>query len=140
MSVTTIEKVNLSDQEREAFTYGDCWLLARALNNICGWQMVGIGSEGGCYRGAERDWIHLLVRTPYGHLLDVEGLHEESEMDVRWGPDLWLLSTEGGEMDIFDVSLRDWHLLTNAQRIRYPDISPVRTARKLLHAYRDVLD
>ncbi|TDP92332.1 hypothetical protein EDF62_1538 [Leucobacter luti] len=62
--------------ERQAFLYGDCWVLALALHRMFGFRMVfaaywpedepGLVLEEWC-------WDHVFVETHAGYPLDVEG-------------------------------------------------------------------
>lgn len=74
---------------REAFKCGQCHALALALNERLGWELGGIGWEcgcGDCGWDEECDFPlpgHVVVRSPEGELLDIDGFGVES----RWSHD-----------------------------------------------------
>lgn len=53
------------------FLTGDCHLLAQEIHRRTGWPMVAIVPNDD-----PSDWIHVLVETPAGTLLDVQGEHD----------------------------------------------------------------
>lgn len=121
--------------EQEAFTYGDCWLLARALHNITGWQMVAVGNTGGKASGVLRDWAHMAVRTPQGTILDITGTHDDKDILDVWSEQFSFMSAEQGVMEVFDVAPEDWFGLTEEQIQMYPEVDPSSTAQRLLAYY-----
>lgn len=134
----TADRVFTPD-EQEAFTWGDCWLLARAMHNITGWQMVAVGCSGGRADGALRDWVHIAVRTPEGSILDIDGFHTDDETTARWREDFWMVSAEEGDIEVFDVDVDMWNGLTEDQSARYSEIDPSLTAQRLLAYYIEVM-
>ncbi len=77
--------VRLRAQIERIFTCGDCHHLARAVHELTGWPLVA-----GSFIGIEefdvavsvdgrRPAGHAAVRHPSGKLLDIEGLHEDTE-------------------------------------------------------------
>lgn len=124
--------------EQEAFTYGDCWLLARALCNITGWQMVAVGNTGGKASGVLRDWVHMAVRTPQGTIVDISGIHEDKGILDAWSEQFSFMSSEQGDMEVFDVTPEDWFGLTEEQCQMYPEVDPHSTAQRLLAHYIEV--
>ena len=65
----------------EAFTCGDCWMLARAIHDISKWDMVLYNP----YPHRDLDyWEHVAVRMPDGLILDIEGAHTEDDFLQRW--------------------------------------------------------
>ena len=70
---------------RYAFTHGDCWALAHHLRERTGWDIVAVGIKGEEHLDVPtRHWAHMAVRTPNGQILDVTGLHSESDFLRRW--------------------------------------------------------
>lgn len=63
----------------EAFTCGDCWALAIEIAQLSGWTAVTIA-----YRGEPDEWRHVAVRTPAGHILDVQGAWDENAWGEFW--------------------------------------------------------
>lgn len=124
--------------EQEAFTFGDCWLLARAMHNITGWQMVAVGCTGGAVDGMLRDWVHIAVRTPQGLILDINGLHTDDEVRDQWQGEFWMVSDEEGVIEIFDIDVAFWEGLTDDQSARYPEVDPSLSAQRLLAYYIEV--
>lgn len=124
-----------SPDEHEAFSFGDCWLLARALHNITGWTMVAVGCTGGFVNGVLRDWVHIAVRTPEGQVLDIGGLHQDADVVTMWADDFWMFSGETGSIEVFDITVQDWEGLTREQVSQYPEIDPSLTAQRLLAHY-----
>lgn len=124
--------------EQEAFSFGDCWLLTRALHNITGWQMVAVGCTGGKDAGILRDWTHIAVRTPEGLILDITGLHTDEDIERQWADNFRLFSDEEGSIEIFDIDVNAWEGLTMGQSSLYPKIDPSLTAHRLLAYYIEV--
>ena len=65
------------------FTEGDCWILAHAIREITGWDVVAVGSQAAfdaATRPREREWSHMLVRHPSGMLLDITGAYTDEEI------------------------------------------------------------
>lgn len=71
----------LGSAAEEAFTLGDCWALAQALQRSQGYPLVVITSD----TNPEDFWVHALVRLPSGLLADITGAHGEEELLGRWG-------------------------------------------------------
>lgn len=68
----------------EAFTCGDCWLLALHLWQDYGYEPIGFFfDKGGLKKGY---WCHIAVLTEEGQVLDITGIHDISEMEKEWGP------------------------------------------------------
>lgn len=59
------------------YTNGRCWELARALEELTGWPLVGARS------GQWRIW-HVAVERPGGDLLDIQGCHHPDDFAARW--------------------------------------------------------
>jgi len=72
----------LSDEDHEAFTQGDCGLLAEELHRRTGYPVVAVGTRGGGLDGTT--WEHIAVRAPDGRLLDVTGIQPEAETGLAW--------------------------------------------------------
>jgi hypothetical protein len=71
--------------ELEAFTSGDCWLLAATAEGEFGWEAVAVMVPEGIDEGAP--WMHMVNRLPDGRLIDIEGIHTEKGLLSRWGGD-----------------------------------------------------
>jgi hypothetical protein len=132
--MTSIKRA-FAAHEREAFSFGDCWLLARAMHSITGWQMVAVGNEAGRQIGGLRDWVHLAVRTPHGEILDINGFHDDSMMVDFWSDEFFTYSSENGLMEVFDVDVDMWDELTCDQDQQYPHVDPILVSQRLLQYY-----
>jgi hypothetical protein len=62
---------------REAFTDGDCWVLAWEGANLYALPIVTVS-------GNESFWIHAANLLPDGRILDIEGIWEQQEWLDRW--------------------------------------------------------
>jgi hypothetical protein len=73
-----------SNDERVAFyTAGHCYWMAAAVHRLTGWPIVAVVSDCETSRlrlSDERALLHAMNRAPCGRLLDIEGLHEESDV------------------------------------------------------------
>jgi hypothetical protein len=74
-----------SHDEVQRYIKHDCWVLARALGELTGWTVVGIGFSGTAEPDdGYRDFAHLAVRTAHGRILDIQGNHSEQNFLRRW--------------------------------------------------------
>lgn len=102
-----------------SFTEGDCWVLAQAIHQTTGWMIVAVGA---CEEDPVEeitvgpDWVHMAVRTPQGHLLDIMGLHKDEEKFLdRWWDDAAARYCQP-EVYLFDVNTPEqFHDLTQGQ-------------------------
>lgn len=84
----------------DKYTKGGCGFLAFALNDITGWNVVGING-----------WAHWTVRTPDGFLLDITGLNTDEEMEKRWNTDdHWFGITDHEDAEELYESLTDEYM------------------------------
>ena len=67
----------ISEADIEAFTYGDCHILARELSQVTGWPICAFCAED------EPD-IHAFVRTPTGEYLDITGCYSPDTFGANW--------------------------------------------------------
>lgn len=68
----------LDETAEYAFTHGQCHAMAVALNELTGFELVGLGGFWGNGPG------HFMVRAEFGYLLDVQGLHTEEQAYARF--------------------------------------------------------
>lgn len=70
----------------QAFTEGDCWVLAEEVRKMTGWEKVAVGYDD-TEEGQKPDfyWLHVANRLPDGRLLDITGIHSDEEFIDRWG-------------------------------------------------------
>lgn len=61
----------------QAFKYGACGGLAIAVHDITEWPLIAVGACDGLD-------MHYMVRTPAGLLLDIEGLHADSDVTAEY--------------------------------------------------------
>jgi hypothetical protein len=75
-----MKKYQPTSETIEAFTCGDCWMLAKAIHDITGWTLVFYVPE------IDEPWMweHVAVRMPDGLILDIEGTHTEDFFISRW--------------------------------------------------------
>jgi len=80
-----MKRANLSEEITEAFTCGDCWLLADALHRITGFPHAFIVPDDEWEPIIEDcGWVHVGVLTPDGKFLDVMGLASPTEAAQEW--------------------------------------------------------
>lgn len=75
----------LTGKKLERYLYGDCCLLAMAVNELTGWPIVQI-DEGDEF---DPDVRHVLVRMPDGRLLDAAGPHGNYSGEEPFRIDQW---------------------------------------------------
>lgn len=70
----------------EAFTAGDCWVLAREIHALTGWKIVTVGCTAQSdYLETKRDWCHMANLTPEGHVIDINGIMDADLCLDEWG-------------------------------------------------------
>lgn len=105
------------ETEQAAYTRGYCFELANELARITGWERWTITTPCGGYG-------HVVVRTPTGDFLDIEGLHDDWTLRSRW-EDLhcmdMILAPVPADDDLSDWSpwfyRNPYHTPTIAQRL-----------------------
>lgn len=78
-SVAT-SRFQLPADVQEAFTYGDCWHLAKTINRLTGYPVVTAQWQE--LQGS--GWCHAANRLPDGRILDIEGVWLEEEWLWKW--------------------------------------------------------
>lgn len=80
-----------TEGEIEAFTYGDCWVLANYLwKNLPGSQLIALAASEKNPEYEELNtvavpWYHMAVLLQDGRIIDVEGVHsDQSAYMERW--------------------------------------------------------
>lgn len=119
----------------EAFTYGDCWCLAKAIHDISGYPIVALGCShtGPAECERDRDWHHMFVALPDGNLLDVRGIWSQEAMLSEWAENYKFCHPEDGPYYCLDFWLvEDWEDATSHQTPAYPENSPEETALDVL--------
>lgn len=120
-----------SDRVQDTFTFGDCWLFAKALSDLTGWDMWWAGSRHG---DQERSWCHLFVKSPDGRILDVSGFHNEDEFFIYWRriAKSWNIIDKAAEFHIAQVI--NYDNMVEYMRPRYSDgVHAMEYARMLLN-------
>ncbi len=110
----------------EAFTCGDCWALAIEIGRLSGWTVVTIA-----HRDAPDEWRHVAVVTPYGKILDVQGVWEVYQWGEFWAHsvgDDWAITEWTAESMQADCD--KWGMA-----LQWDEIVP-EWAQKVLDAYR----
>lgn len=74
-----LEPFNYGPDEKQAFTEGDCWELARLVALTSGHPIVTASSPSN-----HKNWYHAANRLPDGRILDIEGIWEESSWLEVW--------------------------------------------------------
>lgn len=64
----------LHEADRDNYTEGDCYLLAKELHLLGLGELVIVTRAGLPEEG--KSWTHMAVRTPEGYILDADGLNE----------------------------------------------------------------
>lgn len=67
---------------KRGYTQGWCWLLALEIAEATGWPIILVTRSRTAKTAADvkETWSHALVRTPSGHLLDINGIRTEDEV------------------------------------------------------------
>lgn len=79
------ENVNdwpFDEYEMDTYTAGECYRLARALEQLGVGQLVTVTT-----RGKPGSWKHMLVETADGRYVDIEGIHTAERVAERWFDD-----------------------------------------------------
>ena len=97
----------LDESDRETYTEGDCYLLAKELHLLGLGELVIVTREGASDRG--RSWTHMAVRTPEGYILDADGLNEPGLTLQNYG------DVYGNQAVIHPTDLRGYEELTGDQ-------------------------
>lgn len=117
----------------EAFTYGDCWRLAKAIHDISGYPIYAVGCAHTGPSESNRDWSHMFVALPDGNLLDVRGIWSEETMLDEWKEEYNNCHPEDGPYYCLDFWLvEDWEEATHHQSPVYPEVDPAFYAREVL--------
>lgn len=100
----------LQEADRENYTEGDCYLLAKELHLLGLGELVIVAREGSEATSPPlRSWTHMAVRTPEGYILDADGLNEPGITLQNYG------DTYGNRAAIQPIDLEDYAGLTSDQ-------------------------
>ncbi len=70
------------EYEMDTYTSGECYRLARALEQLGVGRLVAITT-----RDKPNGWSHMLVETADGRYVDIEGIHTAEQVAQRWFDD-----------------------------------------------------
>lgn len=74
-------KFDFGGEAEEAFSQGDCWVLARELHRLTGWPLKWAGSRHG---DQLTSWCHIMVQEPGGNFVDISGVHSPEDFTNYW--------------------------------------------------------
>lgn len=126
---------NIDTDVEDAFTYGDCWRLAKELHDIAGYPIYAIGCAYTGPSETNRDWCHMFVALPDGNLLDVRGVWDEEAMLEEWSHlyDYCEHEEESSDHGCLDFwAVRIWEDATILQTPCYPEEDAQQAARDVL--------
>ena len=127
---------NIDFDVEDAFTYGDCWRLAKELHDITGYPIYALGCSYTGPAETERNWCHMFVRLPDGNLLDVRGVWDEEAMLEEWShlyDDYCDHGEESYQYECLEFwAVRIWEDATMLQAPRYPEEDAQQAARYVL--------
>ena len=114
---------NFPIEVQEAFTLGDCWLLAETIHKMTGYPIVTTQWE----EPGDSNWSHAGIRLPDKRILDIIGIWSEEEWLHHWhqNDDTYNIPRETRVMFAKEWNLTDWteELLYLDAGINYPDIA-----------------
>lgn len=117
----TAHSFNFPLEVQEAYTLGDCWLLAETIHKMTGHPIVTTQWE----ELEESNWSHAGNRLPDGQILDIIGIWSEEEWLEHWhqNDDTYHIPREARIMFAKEWNLTDWteELLNVDAGINYPD-------------------
>lgn len=122
------------DAHVTAFTLADCWVLAKRIHDLTGWQLcaVGLPRVAGQLELKSFRWDHMFVRTPDGGYLDVDGVVSEAQLVARH-----CLNARGAV--IVDLKPANWRVMTAGERVAYPHFNTRALAVRLVRFYKQQL-
>ena len=125
----------MSEQEVEAFTFGDCWRLALAMRQR--WRLPVVFFAGVNPDAVVLDdvtmWCHVLNDLGDGRYVDVAGIHTLEQVHERWDRHLWL--DEGAEARVVEPSPGELGLMLSGQWVEYPEVDAALCASRLGHQW-----
>lgn len=124
----------VSDEEKEAFSSGDCGRLAQTFRDDHEMPMTAVGISNGL--GAI-EWVHMTSETSDGRLLDVNGLYTPADLIEGWASHSSLESDES--IVLRKIALdTPWEpmLDKNLGDVDYPHVDPGKAAKAILETYR----
>lgn len=90
-----------NDEIIDSFNYGDCWVLAVIIKKLIGWNIICVGVEGQSQSGGMREWCHIAVQAPSGHIVDINGVHTPEDFLYDWRVSMWRLKRGIHEVELF---------------------------------------
>lgn len=121
----------ISENDNEAFTGGDCGLLARELHRKTGYPVhaVGIRSKD----TGEVTWEHMTVKAG-DRFLDVTGIQPEGNLKTAWGKHMELQPHEEIVIEEIDEKEIEKRLENPEGHKAFPNADPNETASMILNA------
>lgn len=132
----------ITEGDLDAFTEGDCWVLAREINKRTGWKVFALGAFPEHVDFSKRtlndlDWVHVVVQTPDGSYLDVDGLSTGDALVDRYENHVFGMYDWEPEEYVFEevASKADWEALRLRQRM-FPEAPVAKVSATLIREYR----
>lgn len=124
----------ITGEEVEAFTYGDCWRLALAVNELMGFPVAFFASVVPGVKGIETvnkrtQWCHVFNVLPDGRYIDVSGVYTDCEMYSKWIVNIW--DERGREPRVIVPSRIGVGRMLRKAKSFYPEVNPFITAGKI---------
>lgn len=81
------EEWPFDEYEMDTYTSGECYRLARALEQLGVGELTAVTTED-----KPSGWNHMVVKLPAGRYLDIVGIHTEDELKENWADGNGLLA------------------------------------------------
>lgn len=131
----------ITEEEEEACTYGDCWRLAQAMNELYGFQIAFYGPISETPEDNIM-WVHCFIALPGNDLfVDVTGVINADELDAVWSD----FALENVDMETYQYDTGTIHIppqdiiqdFLEEQEAMYPEVDVYNLARKLYEQIPD---
>lgn len=122
-----------SSEVYEAFTYGDCYRLAKEIHDLTNYPIFAVGCQFDTRSEKKRDWCHMVVQIPDGRYADVAGIWDEDDLLNWWGDEY----TDCHELPWEDLTcacvypVKSYEKITIAQDPSYPEIDAAPVAAEI---------
>jgi hypothetical protein len=106
----------------DAYTGADSWIPAGRIAALTQWKAVALYPVG--TTTMDEHFIHMAVKVPDGHIIDINGLHDENEFIAFY--------TNGRELEIHEIPDEHTYFLVTDPRkvtrtVRYPLTTVIRS-------------
>lgn len=126
-----LEESPCDSADKDIFTNGDCWKLARLLHDRGVGELVIVAD----FEDPIDSWCHMAVELPDGNYLDVLGVYTRQQFENHWFRHCW------GSNPIIHkpkVTTASWYELTNDQEADYTSAEDIETvAQNLIEWFAD---